>query len=128
MSEDSPNIDLKGVSITLVVAVVVAFVGFQVMAEEVTQEELNEFEQQEQNITEGCMGVAGCGTGAWGLIPVTGIVVILSVILVQVISLRKPHSKRDLDDLQDVKKLYIEGEIDILELEERLDDEMESHE
>jgi hypothetical protein len=122
---DSPSIDLKGVSITLVVALVVAFVGFQVMAEEVTQEELNEFEQQEQNITDGCMAVAGCGTGTWGLIPVTGIVLVLSVIMVHVISLRKPHSKRDLDDLKETKQLYVEGEIGILELEERLDDEID---
>jgi uncharacterized membrane protein len=122
MSEDSTNIDLKSVSITLVVALVVVFVGVQV-ATTVTDEQLEQMEEEE--ISETCMGVAGCGTGTWGLIPVAGIVLVLSVIMVHVISLRKPHSKRDLDDLQDVKKLYVEGEIGILELEDRLDDEID---
>jgi hypothetical protein len=126
MSENSP--DLAAVLIVVVVAALVGFVGLQVMTEEVTQEELNEFEQQEQNITEGCMGVAGCESGDWGLIPVTGIVLVLSVMMVHVISLRKPHSKRDLDDFKETKHLYVEGEIGILELEERLDDEMENNE
>ena len=116
-----PKIDLKGVSITLVVALVVAFVGFQVMAEEVTQEELNKFEQQEQNITEGCMGVAGCETGTWGHIPVAGIAGVLAIILGNVIAYVNPPE----DDLKETKQLYVEGEIGILELEERLDDEMD---
>lgn len=119
---DSPSIDLKGVSITLVVALIVIFVGVQV-ATTVTDEQLEQMEEEE--IRDTCMGVAGCGTGTWGLIPVTGIVLVLSVIMVHVISLRKPHSQRDLDDLKETKQLYVEGEIGILELEERLDDEMD---
>jgi len=112
-----PKIDLKGVSITLVVALIVVFVGVQV-ATTVTDEQLEQMEDEE--ITDTCMGVAGCGGGTWGLIPVTGIAGVLAVIVGYLMSLRAPP-----DDLQETKQLYVEGEIGILELEERLDDEID---
>jgi len=123
--QDLDGPDLASVLIVVVVAALVGYTGLQVIGT-VDQSDLDSanFEQQEQNITDGCMGVAGCGTGTWGLIPVAGIAGVLAIILGNVIAYVNPPE----DDLQETKRLYVEGEIGILELEERLDDEMENDE
>jgi len=119
---DSPSFDLKGVLITLLVAAIVGYVGLQVFAAEVTQDDLNKFEKSEEYTTTGCMGIVCEGEDITGLLGVMGITGVLAVILTHLTSIRGP---REQDDLDNVKQLYVEGEIGILELEERLDDEMD---
>lgn len=117
MSEENTTLDLTGVSITLVVLAIVLFVGLNV-ADTISEEQLDEFEDQEDYETY-------CGLGCQGTGSLIGPFIVAGILAVMVTVIGGLRSPDDPDDYAEPKRLYIEGEIGILELEDRLDDEME---
>jgi len=71
-----------------------------------------------------CMGVFGCGENLDEMVPVLGVIAVLAFIATYIHSLpRFPDSNQD--DVDDAKQLYIEGEITLLDLEERLEEDID---
>jgi len=123
MRINNPSLDLQGVGVTLLVLFIVVFVGLQVTAT-ITDEQIEQMERQDGEITDVCMGVFGCGENIDEMLPVFALIVVLSFIATYIHSLpRFPDSNQD--DVDDAKQLYIEGEITLLDLEERLEEDID---
>jgi len=120
MTDDGPLFPAGSVMMVVIVLLITTFVGFQVMTT-ITDEQLEQMEDEE--ISDTCMGVAGCGEQPMGLFAPLLITVVLAVIISFVVGI--PAEPDGDDELQEVKRLYVEGDIHILELEDRLDDVMD---
>jgi hypothetical protein len=105
------------VLITVITLLIALFVGLTVM-DTISEEQLDEFEDQEDYETY-------CGLGCQGAGSLIGPFIVAGILAVMVTIIGGLRSPNGSDDYADTKRLYIEGEIGILELEDRLDDEME---
>jgi len=79
----------------------------------------------EEDVTDVCLGLWGCGGPSGDIMGLIGITVILVVFVVMLTHLTSRRGPREQDDLDDVKGQYVDGDIGILELEEQLEDEMD---
>jgi len=123
MRPSNTGIDLQSVMVTVVVMAIVLYTGLAVM-QTVTDAQLEELENQEREIVAYC-GL-GCGMGFWdfaGPLLITGILSLIASFLVSVPKTLSPD-----DDESDAKQHYVEGEISLLELEERLEDDIDEDE
>lgn len=105
------------VLITVITLMIALMVGLTVM-DTISEEQLDEFEDQEDYETY-------CGLGCQGTGNLIGPFIVAGILAVLVTFIAGLRSPDDSDDYAEPKRLYIEGEIGILELEEQLDDEME---
>jgi len=121
MRLSNPSIDWGSAGVTLIVLAIVLFTGLQV-ATTITDEQIEQMEQQEE-VTDVCMGVFGCGENLDEMVPVFAVIAVLSFAATYIVSLpRFPDGSGDVDD---AKQLYIDGEITLLDLEERLEDDID---
>jgi len=123
MRASGTGIDLQSVMLTVIVMAIVLYTGMAVM-QTVTEAQIKEIEENGEEIDTVCAGVMGCGQSPYGLAGPLVITVILAVILTYVHSLQNSVG-REPDDETKAKQQYVEGEISLLELEERLEDDID---
>lgn len=112
--------NIWSVIVVVVVIAIVFLVGAQVMSE-ISQTELQEWEQQQEQIK------TTCGFCQYDLIDFVSLFGIMGIgiALVYMMGFVSNRGTDPPDGVQEAKKAYIEGEISILELEDRLDDEID---
>lgn len=90
------SIDWQSVGVVVLVLAITVLVGLEV-ATTITDEELNELEDEELSDT--CMGVFGCGENLDEMLPVFAVIVVLSFAATYIHSLPRFADKPDEDDL-----------------------------
>lgn len=120
MRVSDTGIDVQSVMLTVIVMVIVFYTGLAVM-QTVTDAQIEELENQDGEIEAYC-GL-GCGMGFWDFVGPLLITGVLSFVVSFLVSVPKTLGPDDTNE-SDAKQLYIEGEISLLELEERLEDDI----
>lgn len=121
-SNKTSSIDVPALVVTLVVMGIVAFVGVATFGKiaSIPESELREAVRETETV---------CGLGCGGtpifnnILGVALVIVILAVVVAYLHGL--PATSESDNAVEQAKTLYVEGEIDILELEDRLDDEID---
>jgi hypothetical protein len=96
MRLSKPSIDWQSVGIVLIVLAIVTFTGLQV-ATTITEQELQKLDDEE--LTDTCMGVFGCGENLDEMLPVFALIVVLSFAATYIHSLPRFADRSDEDEL-----------------------------